>query len=137
MAAHRPGEGTTSPGCLAAATALISAMSTDAWQKARSAIVALWQRVHPDRAAAPEAQLAETRADVLAGDARTAEDLTAERRRKLLHLLDDDPLLETELRRVLDEQLIPLLPPAGRQHVRISMRPPRRALHRSSRPDMM
>jgi hypothetical protein len=107
---------------MAAATALVGAMATDAWQAARSAVLALWRRVHPDRVATLEAQLGEARSDVLAGDPTVAADLTTEWKRKLLHLLQDDPLLEAELRRVLDEQLTPLLPAAEQQRVhKISM----------------
>jgi hypothetical protein len=107
---------------MAAATALVSAMATDAWQTARSAVLALWQRVHPDRVATLEAQMGEARSDVLAGDPTAAEDLITEWKRKLLHLLHDDPLLEAELRGVLDQQLTPLLPPAEQQRVhKISM----------------
>ncbi|MEV5972284.1 hypothetical protein [Streptomyces sp. NPDC051921] len=33
-----------------AGTALVGAMATDAWQQARDGVVALWRRVHPERA---------------------------------------------------------------------------------------
>lgn len=105
---------------MAAATALIGAMATDAWQKARSAVLALWRRVHPDQVATLEAQLGEARSDVLAGDARVAGDLASEWKRKLLHLLENDPSLADELQRVLDEQLTPLLP-STEQRVNIAM----------------
>jgi hypothetical protein len=102
---------------MAAATALVSAMATGAWQTAQSAVLALWRRVHPDRVATLEAQLGEARSDLLAGDPAAAEDLTNEWKRKLLHLLQDDPLLEGELQRVLDEEITPLLPPVEQQRV--------------------
>ncbi|WP_017241359.1 hypothetical protein [Streptomyces sp. SS] len=34
----------------AASTALVGAMATDAWRQARDGVVALWRRVHPERA---------------------------------------------------------------------------------------
>lgn len=107
---------------MAAATALVSAMATSAWQTAQSTVLALWHRVHPDRVATLEAQLGEARSDLLSGDPTAAKDLTIEWKRKLLHLLQDDPLLEAELQRVLDEQLTPLLPPTEQERVhKISM----------------
>jgi hypothetical protein len=39
------------PFILAAATAIVSSMATDAWRQARSAIGQLWRRVHPERVA--------------------------------------------------------------------------------------
>jgi hypothetical protein len=102
---------------MAAATALVSAIATDAWKKARSAVLALWRRVHPDRVATVEQELGEARSDVLAGDQKVTEVVTAAWQRRLLHLLDDDPQLEAELRQIMNDDLIPLLPPAQQQHI--------------------
>lgn len=102
------------PLALAAATALVGAMATDAWQQARSSAVELWRRVHPERVPAVEAELAEVRAEVL--QARRADDpdtelhLASDWQRRLQRLLRDDPDLAGELQRLLDEELAPLLP---------------------------
>jgi hypothetical protein len=113
------------PFILAAATAIVSAMATDAWQQARSAITQLWRRVHPERVAAIVGELAEVRGEVLAarevGDGQAEQDLTADWARKLQRLLasggSSDPGLTGELRRVLDEELSPLLPPAEQARI--------------------
>lgn len=101
------------PLVLAVGTALVSAMATDAWQQARSSAVALWQRVHPQRTPAIEEELAEVRAEILAaresGDEQAESELAADWQRRLRRLLRDDPSLGDELRRVLDEELTPLL----------------------------
>ncbi|MET9250277.1 hypothetical protein [Nonomuraea sp. NPDC003709] len=39
---------------LAAATAVVTALSTEGWRQARKAVVALWRRVHPERVPAIE-----------------------------------------------------------------------------------
>ncbi|MEU7912780.1 hypothetical protein [Microbispora bryophytorum] len=114
------------PLVLAAATAMVTAMTTEAWQQARDAVVALWRRVHPERIPAVEAELEETRAEVVAarqtGDRQAEQDLVDDWQRKLRRLLAADPRLGDELRRVLDQELAPLLPAAEQSHVRdISM----------------
>ncbi|MFJ9410485.1 hypothetical protein [Streptomyces sp. NPDC101393] len=90
-------------------------MATDAWQHARDAAVTLWRRVHPERVPAVEAELGEVRAELLAareeGDVQAEEELAADWQRRLRRLLRDDPSLADELRRVLDEELNPLLAP--------------------------
>ncbi|MFI0976188.1 hypothetical protein ACH4SP_04060 [Streptomyces sp. NPDC021093] len=111
------------PIAVVAATALVGAMATDGWQRARDGIVALWQRVHPERAQTIEAELTELRDDVLAvraqqdGDSRAEEGLAAEWERRLGRLLRQNAALEAELRRVLDEELTPLLPRQERERV--------------------
>ncbi|MFF6955022.1 MULTISPECIES: hypothetical protein [unclassified Streptomyces] len=82
-------------------------MASDAWEDARATALALWRRVHPERVATVEAELAEVRTDVLAardsGDAETETQLAADWQRRLQRMLDADPALAAELRRVLDE----------------------------------
>jgi hypothetical protein len=106
------------PLLLAAASAVVTAMATDGWQQAREAVVRLWRRSRLSHVPAIEADLEETRAEMIAagsaGDRAAEEGLVAEWQRKLRRLLDADPDLEIELRRVLDEELAPLLP-AGEQ----------------------
>jgi hypothetical protein len=109
------------PLILAAGTALVTAMATDGWKKARSSAVALWRRVHPDRVPAIEAELEEVRGEVLAaradGDPDTEKALAADWQRRLKRLLADEPGLAAELRRVLDEEWTPLLEPAERTQI--------------------
>ncbi|MGN9759006.1 hypothetical protein [Streptomyces sp. SD31] len=49
------------PIVLAAGTALVGAMATDAWQQARSGLVAWWRRVRPEQADSVDADLVLTR----------------------------------------------------------------------------
>ncbi|GAA2324896.1 hypothetical protein Scani_68320 [Streptomyces caniferus] len=113
------------PLVVAAGTALVSSMATDAWQHARDATVALWRRVHPERVSAIEAELADVRAEVIAardeGDSQVEEELAADWQRRLRRLLRDDPSLAGELRRVLDEELNPLLAPADQPRIGVQM----------------
>jgi hypothetical protein len=106
------------PVVMAAGTALVGAMATDAWRQARAAMVALWQRARPDDAEVVEGELAEVRSEVLtarqAGDAETEQALVGSWQVRLQQLLRGDPRLASELRRVLDEELTPALS-AGEQ----------------------
>lgn len=115
------------PIVLAAGTALIGAMATDAWQQARAGIVALWRRARPQEAGNVERELAEVRAEVVAArqvnDADTEQALTGAWQLRLQQLLRSDPALASALRRVLDETLTPALPPAERIRIgRLIMR---------------
>jgi hypothetical protein len=103
------------PFILAAATAIVSSMATEAWQQARSAVSRLWRRARPEGVPAIDGELAEVRGEVLAarkaGDESTEQDLAAEWALKLRRLLTaGDPGLRDELQRLLDEELTPLLP---------------------------
>jgi len=97
-----------------ASTTVVTLLATDAWEKAKNALGTLWRRVHPERAATIEAELVDARTELLAahaaGDQQTEQDLVAEWRGRLQRLLTADPRLADELRRLLDEQLIPALP---------------------------
>ncbi|OPG11854.1 hypothetical protein [Microbispora sp. GKU 823] len=110
------------PLVLAAATAMVTAMTTEGWQQAREAVVALWRRVHPERVPAVEAELEETRAEMViarqAGDRQAEQGLVDDWQRKLRRLLAADPRLGDELRRILDQELTPLLPAAEQSQVR-------------------
>ncbi|GAB7106527.1 hypothetical protein JCM4814A_48410 [Streptomyces phaeofaciens JCM 4814] len=105
----------------AAGAALVAAMATDTWERSRGAVVSLWQRAHPERAETIEAELAEVRDEVLSArgtaDEETEQALVADWQRRLRRLVRDDPRLADELRRVLDEALIPALPPAAQDRV--------------------
>ncbi|MFI2641892.1 hypothetical protein [Streptomyces sp. NPDC018610] len=102
------------PLVMTAASALVSSMATDAWQQARSGALTLWRRTHPERVPAVEGELAEVRDEVLAArerdDQETEAELVRDWRRRLQRLVDSDPAVEQQLRRVLEEVLNPLLP---------------------------
>ncbi|MDG4766158.1 hypothetical protein O7632_32150 [Solwaraspora sp. WMMD406] len=108
---------------IAAATgaALIQAIATDAWEKARDGAVALWRRVRPQQADTIGAELAEVRDEVLTarrdGDTDAEQGLVDDWQRKLQRLIRQDPAFAAELRRLLDDTLAPLLPPADQQQV--------------------
>src|SRR5688572_21752171 len=97
----------------AAATSIVGLLATDAWEKAKDVIGALWRRVHPDRAETVLAELAETRAEVVAartsGDEQAERELTGEWQGRLRRLLAADPDVAAELTRLLDEVLRPAL----------------------------
>lgn len=96
-----------------AATSLVGAMATDAWQQARAALVAWWRRIRPNQADQVDAALAESRDRVLT--ARQARDEDAESHlvaawgARLTALLRDDPALADELRRLIDDEIAPIL----------------------------
>lgn len=101
------------PIVVAFGTALVGAMATDMWQRARASVVTLWQRVHPHQADTVEADLEGLRTQVLdarhAGRADIEHALTGVWQGRLQQLLLDEPTLAAELRRVLDEALTPVL----------------------------
>jgi hypothetical protein len=105
----------------AAASALIAAMTTDAWQQARSAIVGLWLRVYPNRAETIGEELTEVRQEAMAarqqGHAEAEEGLVADWQRRLRRLLDANPEIAADLQQVLDDVITPGLEPADRERV--------------------
>jgi hypothetical protein len=109
------------PLVLAAGTALIGAMATDAWQQARTAVVAWWRKAHPGRADTVEAELETARAQVLVarerGDEDTEQALAATWRLRLQEMLDQDPAAGPGLRHLLEEHLTPALPTAEQSRV--------------------
>lgn len=109
------------PIVVAFGTALVGAMATDVWQRARASVVALWRRVHPQQADTVEADLEGLRGQVLdvrqAGRADLEQALTGVWQGRLQQLLLDEPALATELRRVLDDTLTPVLTPAEQARI--------------------
>ncbi|MFI9846759.1 hypothetical protein ACIHFD_57735 [Nonomuraea sp. NPDC051941] len=109
------------PIVLAAGTALVTAMATDAWQEARDGAVALWRKVRPEQAEVVEAELVEVREQVLQargeGDTDTEQALAGSWQVRLQQLLRADPSLAGELQRVLDEVLTPALKPADQERI--------------------
>jgi hypothetical protein len=95
-----------------AATTVVQLLTTESWERLKSALGKLWSRAHPGREAALETQLDDSRAEVMAaGDdvEQVRAELTAEWQGRLRRLLAAEPGIADELRRVLDEQLGPAL----------------------------
>jgi hypothetical protein len=89
-----------------AATTVVKALATTAWEQATKALGALWRRAHPDRAKTVEAELAEAHDQLVAardtGDDQVEADLSAAWRSRLRGLLATDPSLAEDLRRILN-----------------------------------
>jgi hypothetical protein len=95
-----------------AATTVVQLLTTDGWERLKSALGPLWGKSRPGREATLDAQLDDSRAEVIAaGDdaEQVRAELTAEWQGRLRRLLAADPVLAAELRRVLDEELSPVL----------------------------
>ncbi|MFF8381603.1 hypothetical protein ACF07V_36535 [Streptomyces sp. NPDC015661] len=109
------------PMVTAAGTAVVSAMATSAWEQARDAVVALWRRWRPERAEQVGADLEAVRAEVL--EARRAGDDEAERalagawQSELQRLVREDASMVAEVRRLLEERLVPVLPVEERTRI--------------------
>ena len=104
-----------------AGSTVVGLMATDAWQRTRDGIVALWRRVQPDRADAVGSELEATRVEVLearsSGDARTEHELDAEWSGRMRRFLAAEPDIADELRRILDE-VSPAQPQTNEIHLR-------------------
>jgi len=110
------------PIVLAFGTALVGAIATDTWQQVREAVTGLWHRVHQQQKADDiGAELDELREQVVLtrrdGDTGTEKALEGAWQVKMQQLLRADPALADELRRVLDQVLIPALTPAQQTRV--------------------
>ncbi|MFI5882966.1 hypothetical protein [Streptomyces sp. NPDC051554] len=101
------------PIVLAAGTALVGAMATDAWQQVRTSLVELWRRARPEQAEVIDAELGAVRAHVLtareSGDADTEQTLVSDWQLRLQALLRANPAVANELRQLLDTHLTPLV----------------------------
>lgn len=88
-----------------AATTVVEALATTAWEQAAKAVGALWRRVHPDRAETVEAEMTEAHEQLVAarevGDEQAEEDLLAAWRSRLRGLLASDPSVAQDLRWVV------------------------------------
>ncbi|MEV6481432.1 hypothetical protein [Streptomyces sp. NPDC051576] len=95
------------------ATALVGAMATDAWQQARAAVVAWCRRSRPESAELVGTAFTESRERVLtargARDERGEALVVADWQLRLAALLREDRVLAEGLRRLLDEEIAPLL----------------------------
>jgi len=95
-----------------AATTVVQLLTTDGWERLKSALGPFWGRSRPGGEATLDTQLNDSHAEVTAaGDdaEQVRAELTAEWRGRLRRLLAADPAIAAELRRVLDEELSPAL----------------------------
>ncbi len=90
-----------------AATTVVQLLATAAWEQAKSAVGGLWRRAHPERAKTVQAELEDSRTEVLAarqaGDEQVEQDLVGEWHGRLRRLVAADPQLVDDLRRVVAE----------------------------------
>jgi hypothetical protein len=97
-----------------AATTLVGLLTTDAWERVKGGLGALWRRAYPERAATIEAEIAESRSELLALDAgdddQLIDILVREWESRLYRLLITNPDLDGQLRQLLDGG--PARPPA-------------------------
>ncbi|MFJ2867467.1 hypothetical protein [Kitasatospora sp. NPDC087314] len=102
------------PIVLAAGSALVGAMATDDWERARSAAVGWWLRASPEQAETIGADLAEARYQLVAarqaGDTNAERVLVADWQIRLQLLLQAAPALMDGLLGLLHEGLTPVLP---------------------------
>ena len=106
----------------AAATTVVTLLTTDGWVKAKQVLGTLWQRVHPERAGRIEAAVVDTREDVLAarqrGDTAAEEQLVIQWESQLRALLAAKAEAADLLRELMKQELQPALEAsAGQQSV--------------------
>ena len=107
-----------------AATTFVQLLTTDAWQRLKG-LIGLLTRSRPEREAALEAELDDSRAEIVAaGDdvEQVRAELTAEWSGRLRRLLAANPAIAAELRRLLDDELGPVLRETDRERPSIRMR---------------
>lgn len=107
---------------MAFGAALVSAMATDAWQQARTSVVALCRWLRPSQQAeAVEAELDDLHEQVVATreqDRPALEQaLAGVWQDRLQELVEDDPAAASELRRILEQTLTPMLDPADQARI--------------------
>jgi len=103
-------------------TALVGAIATDAWQQIHEAVTGLWRRGHLwHKADDIGTELDELREQVLLarrdGDIATQGVLEGAWQVRVQQLLRADPALAAELRRILDQVLVPALAPAEQTRI--------------------
>jgi hypothetical protein len=92
----------------AAATTLVTSMTTDSWEQVKAALVEMWRRRHPEQAKDVAAELTAARsaviaADRAAGEEETEADLLVEWRSRLRRLAASDKQFRDELERFTEE----------------------------------
>ncbi|MFS7873075.1 hypothetical protein ACEYXF_07020 [Streptomyces asiaticus] len=82
-------------------------MATNAWQRTREVVVAIWRRVYPERADSVAGELAQTHEELLAAriseDPQTETELQAGWQGRVRRLLLADPSVAEEFRVLPDE----------------------------------
>jgi hypothetical protein len=108
-----------------AATTVVQLLATAAWEQATTAVGGLWRRVHPERAQTVQAELVDSRAEVLAarevGDEQVEQALVGEWQGWLRRLVVADPQLVDDLRRVVADLRSALADADPRQNTTITM----------------
>ncbi|MGW6027837.1 hypothetical protein [Streptomyces sp. NPDC055099] len=106
---------------MAAGTALVAAMATDAWQQVRDSVVGVWRRIHPEGTDPVRGDLETLRSQIVQArqmqDAVTEQALEGMWRLQLQALLQRDPRAAGELRRLMEGQLVPVLDAGERERV--------------------
>ena len=109
-----------------AATTVVRLLATTAWEQAKSAIGGLWLRTHPERAETVQAELEDSRTEVLAarqaGDEQVEHALVGEWQGRLRRLVAADPQLADDLRRVVAQLHSALVDADSRKGDTITMR---------------
>lgn len=110
------------PVVVQAGTAVVKLMATDVWSGAKSVVVGWWRRHHPEQADQVGADLDQLHDDVVDAeiDDETREAYAGSWRIRLRQLIATNPELAEELRRLLTEQLNPMLEAAGQTTTTIS-----------------
>lgn len=102
-----------------AATTLVGLLTTDAWERVKGGLGALWRRAYPERAKTIEAEITEARGELLAPGAADDEQLIRglvdEWESRIYRLLISKPDLAEPLHRLLDDELTPALAATGVQ----------------------
>ena len=108
------------------AATIVQLLTTEGWERAKSAVGSLWQRVHPDRVPTVEDELADSRSALLAareaGDDQAERDLEGEWRGRLSRLVAADPRVADDLPGLLLELRAALGEVAQEQVGHIDMR---------------
>ncbi|WP_406382142.1 hypothetical protein [Streptomyces sp. NBC_01618] len=91
----------------AAGTAVVTLMATDAWERTREGVVALWRRASPARAEGVLNELDAARNDLLtareSGDELTEQELREAWTGRVRRLLSERPEVASDLRQILSE----------------------------------
>ncbi|MGW7540854.1 hypothetical protein ACWGKQ_07005 [Streptomyces sp. NPDC054770] len=94
-----------------AATALVGAMTTDAWQHAHTALVSWWRSIRPQQADSVDSELERSRERALKAhrehDTAAQSELIAAWKDQLAELLGENRALADDLRRLVERDITP------------------------------
>ncbi|WP_051133637.1 hypothetical protein [Nocardia paucivorans] len=106
---------------LAAGEALAIAMTTEGWELIKNSVVGWWQRFRPEDAEQVGSDLDQLREDAVAaqadGDTAMQQALVSDWRLRLHRLVNGNPEVREELKRLLDDELVPALTDRDQQQV--------------------